>query len=196
MNDTDLEHGHHQGRRLDGLGREVLLLAIHDDHELQTEFDAKYGPRFKPRSKERRHQMKFYVLQPEVAGSWSDGTAVDRTFHPPIVSRLTYEFSGWGGDDIVTSFPVYIVTDRLRRALESSGLTGFEFDVVTVTTNEQFDDVGPPALPEWAWLRLTGRPRASDAWAGNLGDITVSERMLALLREFRLDNCDVEPLES
>ncbi|GIG21270.1 hypothetical protein Cch01nite_19940 [Cellulomonas chitinilytica] len=139
-------------------------------------------------------ESKFYVLEPEVAGGWGDGTVVDREFHPPIVSRLVYEFDGWLGDDLVTTFPVYIVTDRLRRALESSGLTGFSFDSVTVTRSEQFEDTGSPALPEWAWLRLTGAAYRDDAWSGNLGDLTVSERMLALLREFQLDNCDIEPL--
>lgn len=78
--------------------------------------------------------------------------------------------------------------------MESSGLTGFSFDSVTVTRSEQFEDTGSPALPEWAWLRLTGAAYRDDAWSGNLGDLTVSERMLALLREFQLDNCDIEPL--
>lgn len=57
-------------------------------------------------------ESKFYVLEPEVAGGWGgDGTVVDREFHPPIVSRLVYEFDGWLGDDLVTTFPpVYIVT--------------------------------------------------------------------------------------
>jgi hypothetical protein len=138
--------------------------------------------------------VTFYELDPEVAGGWGAGTLADRSVYPPVVMQLTYEFSGWLGDDLVTSFPVYIVTERLRNALASSRLTGFAFDAVTVTTNEEFEEVGAPELPSWSWLRLTGHPYVDDAAAGHLGQLTVSEGLLALLREFQVDHCDVEPL--
>lgn len=50
--------------------------------------------------------------------------------HPPIVTHLHYEFEGWSGDDLLTTFPEFIVTENLARALERSGLTGFRLTPV------------------------------------------------------------------
>ena len=62
---------------------------------------------------------------------------LDTTKHPPVVSRLHYEFEGWDGDDIVATFPVTIVTDALANAILEHALTGAEFDDVIVTKDPQ-----------------------------------------------------------
>ena len=36
--------------------------------------------------------MKYFYIQPEVAGGLGKNTVMDRSVHPPIVSRLHYEF--------------------------------------------------------------------------------------------------------
>jgi hypothetical protein len=74
-----------------------------------------------------------YSLMPEVAGELGEQSVLDTTKHPPVVDRLHYEFAGWDGDDIVTSFPVTIVTDALANAILEHGLTGAKFDDVIVT---------------------------------------------------------------
>src|SRR4051812_45329247 len=77
-----------------------------------------------------------YVVMPEVAEGWGESIVVDRSVHPPIVSKLEYEMLGWPHDDLLESFPVYVVTERLAIALEGSGMTGFSFDEVLITTSE------------------------------------------------------------
>ena len=71
--------------------------------------------------------MRF-VIEPEVAGGFGRATVLDTRTHPPQVSRLEYEFDGWLGDDLLTTFPCYIVSRRLQDALEMTDLTGFHFD--------------------------------------------------------------------
>lgn len=55
--------------------------------------------------------MKFYILDPEVAGGLGTQTEIDSSVHPPLVKRLHYELDAWMGDDLVQTFPCYLVTN-------------------------------------------------------------------------------------
>ena len=136
-----------------------------------------------------------YSLHPEVAGGFGEESVLDTSKHPPVVSRLHYQFEGWDGDDIVASFPVTIVTDALANAILEHGLTGAEFDDVIVTKDPQFEMLFPAeaaALSNWRWLRPVGRPHAADFWQMESGDLVVSDRALRLLRQFHLNHAEIE----
>ena len=75
---------------------------------------------------------EFWSLEPEVAGELGSGSLVDTSVHPPRVSKLTLMLSGWLGDELVETFPCYVVTESLGTALVSAGLTGFELDDVDI----------------------------------------------------------------
>jgi len=119
---------------------------------------------------------------------------MDTRRHPPLVHRLHYEFAGWDGDDIVESFPVFIVTEPLARAIADEGLSGVEVDDVKVTKDPQFDQFFPDiarSLPEWRWMRPIGKPHVNDFWQRSDGILIVSERALNVLRRFNIENCEV-----
>ncbi|MFS0703294.1 hypothetical protein AB6N23_02110 [Cellulomonas sp. 179-A 9B4 NHS] len=133
--------------------------------------------------------MTAYEVRPEVAGGLGDGTfiAFDQPGAP--VTVLHYEFHGWNGDDIVTTSPEHIVTAQLAQALNETGLTGFRFDDVVVTKSEQFEMFHPEVvLPSWRWLRITGDPGTDDAWRGERGRLTVSDRFYEVLSRFTIAN--------
>jgi hypothetical protein len=111
--------------------------------------------------------MAFFWLEPEVAGSWGESTVADRTTHPPVVFNLEYEIDHWLGDDLLQTFPCYIVTERLRDALESSGFTRFSFDDVTVITSVLFKEIERDSnpsltLPKFYWLKVEGEAGKDD----------------------------------
>jgi hypothetical protein len=110
--------------------------------------------------------MSFHLLRPEVAGGWGPNIQAHRQTHPPVVTHLHYEFEGWLGDDLLTTFPEFIVTERLARALEQSGLTGF--GLASMETSHDF-----------------GRT--------SLAELVVSQKGLDLLRRFSLKQCEVRP---
>lgn len=97
--------------------------------------------------------MKYFFIQPEVAGGIGENTMMDRSVHPPIVSRLHYELDGWPDDVLLRTFPCLIVTEGAKRKLQSVGLTGVRFDKVEVTTSELqrcpavFVYLDPPPCP-------------------------------------------------
>jgi hypothetical protein len=135
-----------------------------------------------------------YTLRPEVAGGLGPQSNVDTSKHPPVVSRLNYEFAGWLGDDIVASFPISIVTEALAQAIVDEGLTGVRLDDVMVTKDPQFEQFFPDraaALPDWRWLRPVGPPNVSDFWQDAKGILFVSERALNLLRRFHLEHARI-----
>lgn len=137
--------------------------------------------------------VAYYVLEPEVAGELGDGTVLDAGQHPPTVSRLHYEFSGWLGDDLLQSFPCYIVTQRLSDAIAREGLTGCEFGIVHVSTSSQFDALYPGRqLPTFAWLRPVGIAGRADFAVGKDHRLIVSSAALTMLRRFCIDNCNIK----
>lgn len=42
--------------------------------------------------------MKYFYIEPEVAGGLGRNTVMNRAVHPPVVSKLHYHFDGWLGD--------------------------------------------------------------------------------------------------
>ena len=54
--------------------------------------------------------MKYYILEPEVAGGFGENTIMDPTSRPPRVTRFHYEFDGWLGDELLETVACFIAT--------------------------------------------------------------------------------------
>jgi hypothetical protein len=133
----------------------------------------------------------FHILEPEVAGGWGLGTDADTSVHPPVVRRLVYEFEGWLGDDLLETFPCFVVTDRLAQAIRASGLTGCEFGSVEVTKTEIFEELQPGCdLPEFHRLLVLGDAEKDDFSIDNKR-LRVSDAALAVLGLFAIEHCGV-----
>lgn len=140
--------------------------------------------------------MKYFYIQPEVAGGLGENTIMDRSEHPPVVSRLHYEFDGWGGDVLLRSFPCYIITEGAKRKLQSLDSTGIKFDKVEVTTSELFHELFPDRqLPKFVWLQIVGKPGQDDFGIADNHKLVVSERALEALKELGISNAVVTPFE-
>lgn len=134
-----------------------------------------------------------FLLEPDVAGGWGRRTVADVSVHPPLVSRLHYEFADWFGDDLVTSFPCFIVTERLAAALDAAGLTGYRLDAVVVSTGPGFSELRPGVeLPRFRWLRVSGVMGVDDFAVAPDYRLAVSARALELLRRHDINGCLVE----
>ncbi|WP_459204012.1 hypothetical protein ACQVRV_07895 [Ralstonia pseudosolanacearum] len=64
--------------------------------------------------------MKYFFIEPEVAGKLGENTVLDPTVHPARVDKLHYKFSGWLGDAMLESFPCVIATQAASDALKQS----------------------------------------------------------------------------
>lgn len=135
-----------------------------------------------------------FILEPEVAGGWGEGTVADTSVHPPVVHELVYEFAGWLGDDLLESFPCFIVSSRLAGELSRAGLTGYRLAPVAVIKSSQFAELEPTvALPEFHWLQVTGQPGRADFWLSESHQLVASDTALSVLKHCALNECGVEP---
>jgi hypothetical protein len=133
----------------------------------------------------------FHILEPEVAGGWGPGTDADTTVHPPVVRRLVYEFEGWLGDDLLETFPCFVVTDRLAQAIRTSGLTGFELGPVEVVKSEIFEELQAGGdLPDFHRLFVLGDAEKDD-FSIDSQRLRLSDAALAVLGRFAMEHCDV-----
>ncbi len=127
--------------------------------------------------------MAFYALEPEVAGRHGERSIVDRSVHPPRVTVLHHIFDGWLGDELLESFPAFLVTESLSKLIEAEQLTGVRFsDAIEVEASEQFEELYPGRqLPKFRRLEPLGVPLQSDFALGPDHRLIVSERALRVL---------------
>ena len=137
--------------------------------------------------------MSWFRIEPEVAGGLGPKTELDRSTQPPRVNRLHYVFDGWLGDDLLESFPAFIVTADSASRLEAADLSGFRFGEVEIGTSETFDEVGANReLPEFRRLEVTGKARDADFGLDDDNVLVISDTALDVLRQGRLQHADIE----
>jgi len=135
-----------------------------------------------------------YILEPEVAGGWGKGTIADTSCHPPVVSKLTYQFDGWSGDDLLTTFPCFIVSSTLAKLLAASRLSGFELASVEATKSDLFSELYPEReLPNFEWLKITGSIGTADFALNQSHRLVVSNAAFAVISQTNLSQCEVTP---
>jgi hypothetical protein len=136
----------------------------------------------------------YYFIAPEVAGGWGEGTEADTSVHPPLVRKLHYHFDDWLGDDLLETFPCFIVTDKLRKDIIDSGLTGVEFDNVLISRSDEFELPGCVVeFPKFHWMKVEKSDRLVDFRISEDGRLMVSEVALAALKRHSMSYADVDP---
>ncbi|MFY0562537.1 hypothetical protein ACN28E_01735 [Archangium lansingense] len=118
---------------------------------------------------------------------------VNESVHPPEVSHFHHRFEGWLGDELLEVFPCFLVSSALANALEETRLVGFSLRDVEVSTSPEFQELYPGrALPEFRWLKITGKDRDADFWLTPDSRLEVSSRTLGILRKFKIAHAVIE----
>ncbi|QRN94504.1 hypothetical protein JRI60_36040 [Archangium violaceum] len=137
-----------------------------------------------------------WVLYPEVAGELGDNTVMNTSVHPPEVFHFHHRFEGWLGDDLLKVFPCFLVSSALAKALEEARLVGFSLDEVEVSTSPEFQELYPGrTLPEFRWLKMTGKDRNADFCLTPDFRLEVSSRALEVLKEFNIAHAEIKAAE-
>lgn len=137
----------------------------------------------------------YKLIEPEVAGGLGVQTQMDNSFFPPLIKNLHYEFEGLLGDDILESFPCYIVTERLRDGIELGKLTGVSFEEVFISKSETFLELYPDReLPNFFWAKINGESNIDDFFITEKNGLAISERAYSLMKNYSIDQADIEDL--
>ena len=139
--------------------------------------------------------MRYFSMEPEVAGELGDRSRIRHVDGRLQVDRLHYEFHGWLGDCLVESTPCFIVTKEAESALLSASATGIRFDPVEVSRSETFDELQLDCrLPAFTWLVVDGRAGRDDFGIGADLILIVSEHALKILRQVGLTHALIKLL--
>ena len=138
----------------------------------------------------------FRFIEPEVAGGLGKETLLDVTVHPPRVHKLHFEMDGWLGDDFLETFPVYIITERLKELVVAEGLTGMTFDHVTVSLSQLFLDLHPErSLPLFYWAKIIGAPLKDDFFMAPDHRLVISEKAYQIVTQLCISNALFEDID-
>ncbi len=138
--------------------------------------------------------MTFFILEPEVAGGFGPNTILDRGVHPPRPVEFDYQFDGWLGDPLVETVANFIVTLPLKEKFEQYHASGIKFNDVKISKSGEFNDLHPDKiLPDFAWMQVYGKPARDDFGLSSGHRLVASERMLSILLDEGMANCEVEP---
>jgi hypothetical protein len=138
-------------------------------------------------------RMKYFLLKPEVPGGFGENTVIDHTVKPFRVDKLHYEFQGWLGDDLLTSFPCIIATVDLVKQLNENRFSGYSIDDVEISTSYEFRQLYPDrVLPEFQWIKVHGTPGKDDFGLSGTRRLVVSETVLNILKTFKIEQCRIE----
>lgn len=137
--------------------------------------------------------MNHFILDPEVAGSLGPRTEMDTSVHPPIVKKLHFEVDAWLGDDLVQSFPCYLVSDGLKTKLKALNPTGVLFASAEVTASDNFEELRHGrTLPTLSWLKVNGDAGRDDFGLTVDARLVVSERAVEEMRRSHFHHCGVK----
>ena len=136
-----------------------------------------------------------YCLEPHVAGELGEATELNPSAHPPIVTIVEYVLDAPDPDDLIESFPVFLVSAPLAERLDAAGLTGFGLEDAVVRPSADYVAVyGDVAHSEYRWMRLQDYGSTADAWLDGDHRLCVSDRMIDVLGPYRLARCIIEPV--
>src|SRR5690554_7324171 len=135
----------------------------------------------------------FYFVEPEVSGGFGENATIDSSIHPPKITKLHIEFDGWLGDDLIETFPCYIISEGLGNKIKEENLTGFIFDEVEISKSDQFKEMYPNReLPKFFWLKLHGVCEKDDFAFSDDYRLVVSDRALRVLKSWKVEEADIE----
>lgn len=138
----------------------------------------------------------YKVIEPAVAGELGIETELDTTAHPPIVEKLHFEFYGWPGDDLIESFPCFLVTELLKERIEKNRFTGIIFESAKITKSENFTLLYPSVqLPKFYWAKISATNLQGDFSIGSDFRLIVSESAFNVLIQFNLKNALIGEIE-
>jgi len=134
-----------------------------------------------------------YRLEPQVAGELGPDTDLDTSTHPPKVKRLEFVLDQPESDELVTSFPVFLVSAQLGSRIKKARLDGFKLAKASVGPSDNYRELyGKAKHRDYRWLQVTGSAGRSDFWLDESFNLCVSDRAMTILEAAVLSDCHIE----
>jgi len=144
--------------------------------------------------------MKYFVLEPEVAGGIGKKSKIlYENSKIKEVLFLDYEFEDWLGDDILTTHPCFIISESLCDIIKVSDLKGYQLQKIDISFSDFFLEVyNKKILPNFIRLLPFSINEVNlinkmllDFYLYKNTTLVVSERSLNILKKFNLSNANI-----
>ncbi len=141
---------------------------------------------------------KFFLVKPEVPGGLGENTVFDKSEVPWKIISVHLVFDGWDGANVVKVSPCFFVTEMLRNRIESENLSGvINFEEIQISTSETFKELMPNTkIPSFFLMRINGVPQKDDIGTTSNFKLILSEKALAIFREYELGDFEIEEINS
>lgn len=143
-----------------------------------------------------RYLMKYYYLHLWSSGDLDSETVFDRSVHPPLLQNAGLEIDDWPADDLFSSFPAFIASERLKSLIIYWGYEKVKFiPIERIRPGLNFSDNFPEAKFNRYWLLdFMGIPLEDDFALWNNKYLVVSQKALDFLRANRVSNAEADLL--
>ncbi|MFZ5970714.1 MAG: hypothetical protein ACOYXA_03905 [Bacteroidota bacterium] len=141
--------------------------------------------------------MKYYYLHVWAGSELDKETEViDRSVHPFIVDNVGLEIDYWPADDLFATFPIFLVTEKLRAKLIYEKFEDLEFrKILRMSKGLNFQDNYPDAeIPKYWWLIVNGKAGVDDFGLWNRMYLVVSEKALEFLRDNQVTHAESQEI--
>lgn len=146
--------------------------------------------------------MKFYKLEPEVAGEIGENSKIE--YEDGKIKKiifLEYLFSDWLGDELISTHPCHIVTDNLKKDINSNDLTGVQFQEIKKSFSDEFVELNDLSdIPEFVQIVCDSfyedkrDDELQDFYVNRYKELIVSENALKVIKRHTLNNCLIEEI--
>lgn len=122
-------------------------------------------------------KMKYIKVDPEVIVGMGEHIVIDNSIYPPKVQNLHINVEDWMGDNIMENFPVYIITERLKKGLQATDFKGFKINNLELTIDEYFFENYQlkKEIPKFYWLLVIGKNNKDDLYIDDQNILNISE---------------------
>ena len=133
--------------------------------------------------------MKYYNIEPVADAEIGEGSVIDFNSQPRKIIKIQVYLFSHPESDFIQAYPAFLVSGRLRKAVEDANLTGASFLPCVTNKAEQYDELSEsPELPEMWCLEPTGS-KGDDFIFHSETQITTSERFIEILAHFSSIGC-------
>lgn len=141
--------------------------------------------------------MIYYYLHIWAGGDLDKETeVVDRSVHPFIVDDVGLEIDYWPADDLFKTFPIFLVTEKLRSKLVYEKFSDLQFrEVLRISKGYNFkSNYNDAELPKYWWMIINGQAGVDDFGLWNKMYLVVSEKSLDFLRDNQVTHAESQEI--
>lgn len=142
-----------------------------------------------------QYYMKYYIITPATEAETGEEAIFSTGDKPRKIVFLHVYLVNYPESELLQAYPAFLVTRKLRSAMESLGISGVKFLPCKVSKDPQYDDYSFTSdLPEVFGMEPCGVENINDIVSYNEAEFKASERFVMLLKSFAHDGCRFEEI--